>query len=324
MNRTNSILFKAVKGDENSITELLCNLMRYRFLRELVLEEMGIDQNVISKINFDDIETQKKISDIGIPDIRISNESVEILIEVKTTTQRGFEDNQLINYPRFLNESHKPYRKLVFLIPESNMHKSELKDLLVDHKTLITVLTWEMLIQKFNDLDISTGNSIISEIINFISLKVQNKSAQLLFSTEEIAMLNNPKDLIIANQLFFKFDDVIKQSKDKIIESLSKMIPTQSWNNTSTVSTECYGRGLWINDIYIGFSFFIEDPNYLFSLAFPMKSYREPVKYEYISDEEFYYIKYSKYVLTGADCIEDFINETVDTISNIHTKYYYD
>ncbi len=88
MERADNMLYKAVKGDENSVTELLCNLMSRRYLLELILKLLSVPEKDIEHIKFTDIQTQSKIGEVGIPDIVIENKDVIIIMSPGGKTKK--------------------------------------------------------------------------------------------------------------------------------------------------------------------------------------------------------------------------------------------
>jgi len=81
-------IFHNIVTDENSTTELLCNLLRFDVFRVPFLELIlpGIDS---SEIAWDHIETQIDHGEFGRPDIQIRNGSILALIEVKVVAGLG-------------------------------------------------------------------------------------------------------------------------------------------------------------------------------------------------------------------------------------------
>ena len=90
-----SNVFHNIVTDENSTTELLCNLLQFEDFRVQFLELIlpGIDS---SEIAWDHIETQIDHADFGRPDIQIRNGSVLAFIEVKVVA--GLDTT--VNQPR--------------------------------------------------------------------------------------------------------------------------------------------------------------------------------------------------------------------------------
>src|SRR5947209_693451 len=90
-------IFHNLVTDENSTTELLCNLMRFSAFRSLLLTRF-LSEACASNISFDDIETQPYLADQVRPDLIISNDRVCVFIEIKVTQFREVTSTQPNGY----------------------------------------------------------------------------------------------------------------------------------------------------------------------------------------------------------------------------------
>ena len=143
MSRHHSVFYKLVT-DENSTTQLLCNLLQFDDFRVAFLQLIlpGID---LAEVKWGHIRPQIRYLNSGQPDIQIRNERVFVLIEVKVTADRDCTD-QPSRYIELLREQKEPIRRLVFLVP-SNWFK--LDKLRQDFQTLqsvgveTSVVTWK-------------------------------------------------------------------------------------------------------------------------------------------------------------------------------------
>ena len=123
MSRQKNIFYKVAK-DENSTTEIFCNLLGNKFFRDKFLEKF-LDQKFISNIRYEeDINTQY-CSTHGRPDLIIENETVKIIVEVKIDKYRGLTPKQPDGYLKELEESAQNNKWLIFLIPKGYVHFGE-------------------------------------------------------------------------------------------------------------------------------------------------------------------------------------------------------
>ena len=86
-------VFHNIVTDENSTTELLCNLLRFDDFRAPFLKLILPDFDS-SEIAWDHIETQIDHGKFGRPDIQIRNGSLLALIEVKVVASLDTTKNQ--------------------------------------------------------------------------------------------------------------------------------------------------------------------------------------------------------------------------------------
>ena len=126
MARTSNIFHNLVT-DEDSTTELLCNLMRFAAFRRPLLARL-LSEACASQIVYDDIDTQVDLRGSGRPDIVIKNEDVCALVEVKVTQYQGLTDNQPDGYFSFLLNDETRERWLLFLVPKDWIHLGSLNE----------------------------------------------------------------------------------------------------------------------------------------------------------------------------------------------------
>ena len=86
----------AVKGDENNVTELLANLMRHRYMRTVILEQLGLERDVIDRVAYEHISTQVSVKGVGQPDLVVECPDLLLMfVEVKTKSETRVEKNQI-------------------------------------------------------------------------------------------------------------------------------------------------------------------------------------------------------------------------------------
>lgn len=195
MPRVQSI-FHNILTDENSATQLLCNLLQFGDFRAVFLELIlpGVDS---SEVVLGDIDTQVVDDKCGRPDIRIRNESILALIEVKVETNTDCTENQPKGYMDFLREQTEPIRRLVFLVPSDWFKLGQLKRELrslesigVDGRRVDTsIVTWDDVVRMI-DAHVHTldkGKPFIEEFHRRLVGWVV--SAPMLFKPEKIGRL---------------------------------------------------------------------------------------------------------------------------------------
>lgn len=333
MERHNNYLHKAVKGDEDSITELLVNLMRRKYLRHLILKSLSIDAAIIDKILYSDIKTQLSEKDVGRPDIVIENDFAKIFIEVKTRLNTDFQDSQLSTYPDYLVGTNK-YRKLIFLLPKNHKQSDDILNIVSKYNNknqLIEIVNWDSFLSDLKDFEIAEDNSLVKEIVSFISEKTLNRNFAYTFSSMEVAIMYNYKDLKYSAKLLFQFRDYIYSLANKIDDELyevlgEKYVKLNKDIKEKDIQQNGYGVGLYLDNenIYVGFSFLDgkEAEEYTFSVAFySSKFHFDESQKGIFQNEECAYVKLDKYILAKND-ENSFISAIVGTITKYYEKAY--
>ena len=83
MTRENNIFYRLTKENENTTTELLCNLLRTKYIRNICLRYFDISEEIIENISIENISTQKSFDKEGILDIIIQNKDSYYIIGIK-------------------------------------------------------------------------------------------------------------------------------------------------------------------------------------------------------------------------------------------------
>jgi hypothetical protein len=91
MKRDDNIFYRLTKENENSTTELLCNLLRTKYIRNICLKFFGIPDKIIEGITIHNINTQKLSRTEGIPDIIIQDTDCYYIIENKIRINTGLQ-----------------------------------------------------------------------------------------------------------------------------------------------------------------------------------------------------------------------------------------
>jgi len=126
-------IFHKVVAKEPSYTQLLSNLMsRSNEFRDLVLK-LFLPMEKARGIGPEHIHTHKMvIAGCGIPDIRIGNDQVFAVIEVKTNLNRGITNNQglhneMVGYLKIIKDDRRSNKWYVHLIPKGWKEKAWLE-----------------------------------------------------------------------------------------------------------------------------------------------------------------------------------------------------
>jgi hypothetical protein len=215
MARSANIFHKLV-ANEDSYTELLCNLMRYSAFRRPLLSRI-LSEESAQHIDYDDIDTQVVLPDSGRPDIVIDSDSVYGVVEVKVDLGRGLTANQPDGYFRHLaSKSWASTRWLVFLLPPGWDDGPRLKESLVRLEAADTacgvrtrIVDWHDVLDIIESNDLQALNPFFDEFHDLLEIRFRPRP--IVFMRKEVSMLFS-KDIPIA---LSKLDKLIDQIQEK-------------------------------------------------------------------------------------------------------------
>jgi hypothetical protein len=212
MNRIENLFYNVVK-DENSTTEIFCNLMKIKVFRDKFLS-LFLPTEVVQEINYENFDTQPSI-DYGRPDMIIENEEVSILFELKTSKWCKLTGNQPNEYLKYLETNKdKRHRWLVFLLPQDYLQEKEINsDKIIPNGINLKILYWEQVIDKIEENQLNNLNPFIDEFTNLLKMWFIPKT--ICFKTEEIKLMFTRE----IPETFFKLQELINQIGNELTKS---------------------------------------------------------------------------------------------------------
>lgn len=184
-------LFYRIVRDENSTTELLCNLLAFKSFRDCFLRKILPPESLdlLGAFDYGHINTQFDFGENGIPDLVIDDEeNAIIVIEVKIR-DASLTDNQPKGYLKHLNSEKCPHKNkwIVLLAPESYARRSDWEDSVRDYGAIKNkMITWEEIISMVEEYDLGELNHGFKDFFNLL------KSWYLCdvhFNTQEILIM---------------------------------------------------------------------------------------------------------------------------------------
>jgi hypothetical protein len=145
-------IFQNIVNDENSFTELLCNMMKYDDFKNIFLEFIGI--NDVINFDFDTQYRTGKSQANGRPDFIVSSENDFIFIEIKIG-DANLTRNQPKGYLKELSLMAIENKYLYFILPRNYKFEEELKSK----------------IEKYNTKKINTGIFYWDAFFELLKLK---------------------------------------------------------------------------------------------------------------------------------------------------------
>ena len=211
----------ASKDCENTTTELLVNLMRYKYLRDIILNFLlGADYDSMKdNISADDILTQRsfKIEERSyIPDIIINTKDCFIVIENKVRKNCPLEDGQFDGYKSVRNKygNEKSVNKCVFLLPD----EYEFENKIVESEKQY----WSILLEILLKAQVKETSSIVSNAIDYFISVID-------IDVEKIKNDNNTISLYEAAFQYKKIDlsneySKLEEQYKEVIELRNKLV----------------------------------------------------------------------------------------------------
>lgn len=182
-----SNLFHNLVVNENTLTELLANLLQIQPFRDrfasLIIKKTGFSD---FSFRYKDVQTQRTLPGLGRPDLVIENESFCILIECKVEDDRELTPHQQANYLRYLEKQTNQKCALLFLVPLYYAHEASIYPV-ISSKVQSRVIYWNELTSYLEQLPIADKNIALD---HFIAL-LHNWFDPIFFSEEEKMLMQN-------------------------------------------------------------------------------------------------------------------------------------
>lgn len=190
-----SNIFDSIVKEENSLSDLLYNCLKYDEFRNVFLEFLGITTTCAH----DDFEREYYLGENGRCDLVVENSELLNLIEIKVY-DTGLTDNQPHNYIKYIEDYDSNKKKqLHFLLPKKYSHISVLIE--AQQQGKLQIVYWEDLLTL-----IPETNEVLKEFKSFLkswfymSLRTINDTELTLltdknFSTAISKLMDNIEEL---------------------------------------------------------------------------------------------------------------------------------
>jgi hypothetical protein len=299
--REENLFYRLTSNDEDSVTELLCNLCKFDVYKNLIFSTLNINNEGFS---YYDMETQYKIpKKAKRPDIVIENLNMKIFVENKVTKYRKIELSQLTIYPDHLQKIKNIENKkimLIFLIPKGYKYLDKIEAAKKKY-TFISIVYWDTLLENIKLKNKHLKSEILDESLKYFE-KILNSIPEIIFTLEEIKAMTNLNQMftetVKMGKIFELFDNIIGQLKDNL--SLKYKRGEEPRKEISE-----YGLGYYFyqDNCFLGYSFgLIGDKStekYVLSFAIHKNivsdmKIKKLVDKSFYFDEEWYYFKINK------------------------------
>lgn len=204
-------IFHNIITNENSCTELFCNLLADKIFRNTFLSRF-LSKKQLDTLSYNNIETQLGLQgdEKGRPDINISNENIELYIEIKIDNA-PLTNNQPSSYLSALSAKSCVSKTLLFILPPDYIHLNELNKRITaffDKYPKIQIETH--VIQWGEIINIIKSNKILMKREHYVSFM------NLLRAWYEIKLINFSKEEVKAmyEKELLKLFHIVETVKD--------------------------------------------------------------------------------------------------------------
>jgi hypothetical protein len=326
MVRKSNIFYRLTQENENATTELLCNLLRRKLLRDITLEFLGVPKNVYETISIDHVSTQKTIDNDARPDITIENDDCLYLIENKIRTDRKLEESQKTTYPKYVKKSKKTYCRYIFIIPKEYEYESEIEAVKTSYPSLfISKIFWEDLLKLYQDKEIGNEMPIVKETIDYFNdVIVKETVSTTKLNIKEVVIMYNVKDLYDTLSLVDKIVKLVEIVSEKICQKLGSDFEIDTTMRTLNEQGK-YIKYKNVKRIFLGLNPVLwekQNGDYVYSVALDVKCLElsDIDANIYESDNEWIYIKIDRKIFTDDDQEDKLIDTVVDIINDVFIK----
>jgi hypothetical protein len=213
MNREKNIYFGVVRN-ENSMTELFCNYMQFKIFRD-EFSKMFLNESEKATIQYEHFSTQFTLNNNSRPDMAIINDKIDVLIEIKVDNAE-LTDNQPKSYLKYLSESTKRVKCLIFLIPKGYnslgvWNKRAEQYFLKEYKVSdikLKVLYWTDIIKVIEKADLHLISERVNDFYELLKMKFEYKN--ILFDQSEVSYMYRRDIPIILTKLYAVIEEVSK------------------------------------------------------------------------------------------------------------------
>jgi hypothetical protein len=254
MERTDSIFYGMTREDENSATELLCNLFRIKYFRDVCLEYFGIEKKYLDEITLEHIFSQYTIADGGRPDMIIETENLFYIIENKIRPYTGLQENQQGNYPEFLlkQDARKKDIGYIFLIPRNYEHESEINAVIEKHQ-FARRYYWDDFLAYLYGKKLHDESPIIKEGLNYFK-NIVSIVVDTTLTSREVVMMYNPKTIREVLELTDKVRGIVHVALELVIKEMGSDCSLSSDKNSQWEQGSYLNYKNKKNSIFVGLS----------------------------------------------------------------------
>jgi hypothetical protein len=325
-----NIFYRVAADNEDATTELLCNLLRTKYIRDIFLNFLEIPKKIHETITIENIFTQTTIENVGRIDLKIETNDALYFIENKIHDDTGLQLSQTTKYMEYLELMNKPNKGCVFLLPKDYDAKEtgEIENI-KEKYSFVSIKRWNDLLDCFKKNEIAKEAPVVAEALDYLSnliLGYSDNTTEL--TAQEVVIMYNPKDLYNALSLAEKVRGLI----EKTLESILGELGDDFSRGVLRSNINGYGGTILYNNklaVWVGLSpklYDEPDDDFVFNVALWEKSLgnlniNNIGVNKYLSDDEGWIcIKLDRKILTDENPEEKLKTAVVDIVKNVFLK----
>lgn len=277
-----NIFYRITAENENAVTDILCNLMKHRFIRDIVIRFFipDVSESALDSISEEGIIPQKRIEYGGQPDLQITSHQIYIIVENKIRNGTNPTPHELSSYITKIRSSKAEFKRLVYLIPQDYSSFQLLKDIEKENSDIVSVREWEDFLLALKRTEVGDFSQYFQDAIDYFSSLID---LHVIEATQlepmEVAMVYEPNIMFTAISTEEKLERRFKNIERQLVATIIPMFNSEIIITPGEKQTNSYGIGRYINlkhnnknnSVFYGFSNLpdkSQNDKYSFSVAF--------------------------------------------------------
>jgi hypothetical protein len=316
-------IFYNIITNENHMTELFCNLLSFKYFRNVFLKMFLNNDNEIANVDYENIYTQYSLLDYASrPDMAIHNDDLEILLEVKVGNT-PLTNNQPDTYLKYLENSRSTNKWMIFVIPSNYYKKNYLSRKLSDFipmkgKINTKIIYWEQIIKEIEKNGLHLYNDYFRDFHGLLKTWYEDK--KIYFNYEEVNSMvtGNIPDILI------KLYEIIRKVKDN-----------NGVGYKTHINSNSHEYGLYIRDekgslvLYVGVWYeFWKEKNHPICFGLKLDEPSKELLKIFASEQTDHYIDFKDWrmswidssVMSKDNCSDDIVNIIGDMLAKLSQK----
>jgi len=308
-------LSKTLTIKENKITDLLAAVMSKKYVRDILLNEIGIDNNVIETISFKDISTQARVKGRKKPDLAIVNKDVYLLLENKIYLNTDLQDSQIHEYIDAVKESEAANKYLIYLIPKSYKHLNVLEKTKNQYEKIIKIVYWSDIVDSIIKNDLLDTDEATKQVFNYIISALGLGKRQRIFTRGELMYMSDVDTMENVRNFHRKYFQYTKDCALKIKDHYAQSFPLPTITPEDADGHYCTWLGPNNEDkycIFIGCSFIKNrDAKYTYNIQIKSDWIKKEIEEEYKTSSRWRVFKIDPKIFFNENNVVDALFERV-------------
>lgn len=323
-----NIFYRITDENENAVTDILANLMKYRLIRDVILRFFipDISKSALDSISEESIIIQKRSEYGGQPDLRVISPMVYLILENKIHNSTSPTDYEKTSYVSEVKDCKREYKHLAYLVPNDY---ASFNDVVESNEDIAGIYHWEDLLGVLTETGAGELSRYVSDAIEYFSCLVDTHITEdTKLTPMEVAMIYEPDTIFnaisAAEKLKKRFDNIAGQ----VIAAIKPLFSSDIVIADGGSQSNFWGIGRYIvlqhgnkkDQIFFGYSNLgerVKNNEYALSVAFYFDDdLFDPSKLDdKEKDQEWWYIPIDKKLLVS-DSDADLVNAIANIIKN--------